>query len=122
MNDILISALACYILGVLLCKSHVFGPFRSMFRYVIGNTPVLRWGLTLQTDLPYPLVYDDDIEGYPGETKGYDFISCRLCTGFYITGLWYIFFVSKSTISPLDIPAFLAIYGLSYFMAKMERP
>ncbi len=121
MTNILISSLACYILGVLLCKSRIFSPARWIFRSVVGNIPGLRWALTLQTDLPCPLILDEDIEGYPAPTTGYDFISCRLCTGFYIVLGWMLC-VSGFDLSASDIPTFLAVYGLSYFMAKLEQP
>lgn len=119
MTNILISSLACYILGVLLCKSYIFHLVRILFRTFFGVIPGIRDVFTIQTEFPSPLVTDRDIEEYKGDTTGYDFISCRLCTGFYIVLAWHYFVPSMNAES---VPAFLAVYGLSYFMAKLEHP
>jgi hypothetical protein len=124
MTTILISSLACYIMGVLLCKSHIFHPVRVLFRLFVGIIPGIRNAFTIQTDFPSPLVTDIDIEEYKGETVGFDFISCRLCTGFYITLAWMMAADPHSiTLYPISFfQSFLATYGLSYFMAKLEQP
>lgn len=124
MSAIIISSLACYIMGVLLCKSYIFHPARVLFRLFIGIIPGIRDVFTIQTEFPSPLVTDTDIEEYKGVTIGYDFISCRLCTGFYIVLAWTLLTDPQSiTLYPIAaIQAFLATWGLSYFMAKLEQP
>lgn len=43
---------------------------------------------------------------------GYDFISCRMCVGFWLSLL---------LLAVMDAPQWGAAYGLSYFLATQER-
>jgi len=112
-TDTITAAITAYILGVLLCKSKIFHPARMLFRLVFGMIPGVRLTLTRQTEMMTPALRDEDVE--IESLAGYDFISCRLCTGFYISAV-------VSYDANLSLSSFLAVYGLSYFMAKLEQP
>ena len=104
--NILIPALTIYAITFLICSSQVALPLRIAFRWGVGCIPYLKHWFTLH-DGRMTILGDED---HDEAIRGYDFISCRMCVG-----LW----VSLEA-APWEI--LLPAYGLSYLFAKLEQP
>ena len=116
MTETITAAITAYILGILLCSSRIMSMPRSMFRSLFGAIPGIGHMLTMSYE--GAIITEDEEIAFAKErdfANGYDFISCRLCTGFYISAV-------VSYDANLSLSSFLAVYGLSYFMAKLEQP
>lgn len=105
---------AChYILVIIVTLSEVMKPFRTAFRVAVDAI------------LPYWaakkfVVYDrdrfaitKDPLAHPYDGSGYDFISCRLCVGFWVA----LFGAIALKLDPITA---IAAYGLSHFATMME--
>jgi len=55
-----------------------------------------------------------------GESR-YEFEECRMCVGFWVSLLLWLAFYIAGWAGDYDLLAFLAAYGLSYFLATQER-
>lgn len=120
MMEILKLSLVLYGLTFLAASSAIFRPIRDCLRVVFSVMPnfiseklVRRYnGIVLfETDHDFKKL---DRNGDP-VGQGYDFVSCRMCVGFWIA----LATIPFTGLSAAD--TFIA-YAASYFLATQERP
>jgi hypothetical protein len=115
-DNILVYALLIYAATFLLATSRVLQVVRNTFRklafrifkgteYHNSFVHVVNGKVVLEND-------KRDEEDVKEIGVGYDFISCRMCVGFWLS-LPLLFFIH-----PTD---WFASYGLAYFLATQER-
>lgn len=127
MIDLLLNALAVYAVTFIMAKSHVFSPVRCMFRQVLDGLvepkspirfifvavhPITGHVIDCDPHATEPIMSEGE-EPVELEPLGYDFISCRMCVGFWLTII-----TCAWRLPMLDTAA---IYGASYFLATQER-
>ncbi len=115
--NLLTAILTSYIVTLVITKGHIFLPFRKMFRRIMWRTPLQNMLVIRHLNVPFEkeLQEDDppeDINDY--NIVGWDFPSCRLCVGFYIT-------ITTCLLLHIPLEQWLMVYGASYFMATQER-
>lgn len=112
--DFLIYTLSVYAVTLLLTKSMVFYGLRYRVRQWFSYLPFKFFVMRDEDGEPILIDPEDFEEEYPDEKiTGYDFVSCRMCVGFWVTVAFCC----------LTLPVFywLAIYGAAYFLATQER-
>lgn len=89
MTGLITNALVVYAVTFIITMSHIMDLPRVLFRLLVEKW----WGKV-----------------------DYDFISCRMCVGFWVTLAMWPFMWNTNW---YDL---IAVYGLSYFLATQERP
>lgn len=112
-------AFASYAVTTLITKSYALKWLRIGFRAVAGKLPLwlaLHFTLMFDTDhaarLPV-LVEAHEIDDSDPPTDGFDFISCPMCVGFWVS--------IAICIGSSDFISMLGVYGLSFFIHRFER-
>lgn len=114
LQDLLIYILSVYAVTLVITKSMVFLGLRFKVREFLAFLPMKF--LVMRTESGDPMLIDieDFEEEFPNEKlTGYDFISCRMCVGFWVTMAFCLF--------TCPVHYWLAVYGASYFLATQER-
>lgn len=120
-GEVITCIFTSYILTLLIAKSHIFGFLRNSIRIMIRMISNGNFAKLAVMHVPYEaegggtlwLLTDEQVAEHP-EAEGFDFISCRLCVGFWVTIL-----VVRAFGMPLE--SGLLIYGASYFLSTQER-
>lgn len=115
--DILKAAFIIYAMTLLFASSYIFLPVRRSIRSWLHD---MEWDFFLKyvkEDGKAPTLFQE-VPGqeYMEVVHGHDFISCRMCVGFWMMVLLY--FVTWGWLSWHD--AFFA-YALAHFANKLER-
>lgn len=108
-----IYVLSVYAGTLLLTTSKIFVGVRYRFRQMLSFLPLKFFVLRNLRGDPVLIDEEDYEEEFHERLTGYDFISCRMCVGVWVT----VAFCAFTT------PFFywLAIYGAAYFLATQER-
>lgn len=114
-------AVACYVVTVAITSSHILEIFRMMFRGAASYIPFFWRHFVVYSDMSadeigeeeYDVAITDD-EVFVAEA-GYDFISCRLCVGFWVC------LIGVLLAGQLSLLNWMFCWGFSYFMAKIEK-
>lgn len=113
---------ASYIVTALIASSHIMQPARWLFRYTVSKIPGVRnFFLAYYRGLRGLSTYVLDDETSFEPDGGWDFISCRMCLGFWVSLALVLYFIPFHGLEPLFLDV-LTVYGASYMMAKLEQP
>lgn len=113
---------ASYIVTALIASSHIMQPARWLFRYTVSKIPgVRKLFLSYVTVHLYRVSYCLEDRPDPEPDGGWDFISCRMCLGFWVSLALVLYFIPFHGLEPLFLDV-LTVYGASYMMAKLEQP
>lgn len=122
--DFIACSLAVYAVTLVIAQSHAMKAARGIFRELTWEflpqglaKKFVKWEDHEWDADNYPRVIAEDNDDLDltieREIHGYDFISCRLCVGFWVTIALCVWFTP---------PAYLlAIYGASHFLTTQER-
>jgi len=110
----LVSIFVVYAITLIIARGHILKGFRRIFRQAVCLTMprfIARQMVRYDEDVPVVLDAEDIPEDVDAE--GFDFISCRMCVGVWVT---------LAICSPFhSLHVCIAIYGASYFLATQER-
>jgi len=136
--NILTAIFSSYVICLVITKSHLFLPARKLFRRIMWRTPLRHtfvryiwtaccdpaWGgeskdgdAGVHKITQHELLIEDDeapdeITG--GVVRGFCFISCRLCVGFYVS-------MVVAWLLHVPVEQWFMVYGASYAIATQER-
>ena len=110
----LVSIFVVYAIMLIVARGHILKRFRRIFRQVICLImPHFIAREMVRHDHDAPVLVDAEDIPEDVDAEGFDFISCRMCVGVWITlALCFPFH---------SLPVCIAIYGASYFLATQER-
>lgn len=122
LESLLLHGLAVYIVTTVLTQSHVMAPVRWFFRDLaweilpekMGKMTVKWFATEMGEEIP---ILEDEQEidlTLEREIRGFDAVSCNLCSGFWIALVVCI-------CAQLPLNQWLAVYGTSFFLTKLER-
>lgn len=107
--------LASYAVTTVITIGHIALPFRQIFRAVTFKLRLPGFNRWYESDKGIVPITDDDVPSEIENPHGFDFITCPLCTGFWVS---VTLALTAGIHSPMDI---LAIYGLSYLLNRIEK-
>lgn len=119
MIEYLQSCIALWVVVTTITKGHVFSGLRNAFRkavFALATDRVAEHFILIQTtqDGSRTWVEPESDEPAYSETYGYDFISCSLCVGFWVTaictGVWH-----------LEFQEGLQLWGGAYMIDRLTR-
>lgn len=112
--NLFIYIFSVYAVTLIITKSMVFLGVRYKVRQMLSAFPMKFFVMRNKVGDPVLIDYEDYQEEFPEEElSGYDFISCRMCVGFWVTIAFCAF--------TLPLYNWMAVYGASYFLATQER-
>lgn len=113
-QDFIIYTLSVYAITLVITKSMVFLGIRYKVRQFLSVFPMKFLVMRNKVGDTVLIDYEDYEEEFPDdELTGYDFISCRMCVGFWVTLAFCVL--------TMPVYGWMAVYGASYFLATQER-
>lgn len=110
----IIYVVTVYAVTLVLSKSMLFFGVRYKVREYLSYLPFKYFVMRGEEGDVILIDPEDFYEEFPNQKPtGYDFVSCRMCVGFWVTLAFCVF--------TLPMVYWLAVYGASYFLATQER-
>lgn len=109
LSIVIIGGFVVYALVLILTQSELFHPVRKRFRRLMVRLGWKKFYARGPAD--EPLIEDANEHQ---EIKGYDFISCAMCTGVWVAALTCLYH--------MGLWDTLGAYGISYYLRTQERP
>lgn len=123
-TEIILAVLASFIAVRVITRAHIFAGPRSFFRRIAFRMPSpisSRFVMTAKTRIhrkkggfKLALLEPDADEPANATISGYDFISCPLCVGFYVSGVVTLLY-------GLPISCWIPVYGAAYLLDNLSE-